>query len=207
MDSLIARSEYAALDSCVYLNQAALGLIPTRSMSAMLRFMSEVAQYGNLRLSDDYELRVLDQLRLAAASLLGTPPASVAITGPADQPSARRASDRGGRWSPAVPSGEQGCSDPVAPQIHRQHGFGLVLGLQPTAPGCTVVPVKILQIAPALHGAQMQSTEGSSPVVVWALVENDDGSEDVIGLAVGSKGDRALIPPDPGTFESYRQSG
>ena len=58
MDSLIARSEYAALDSCVYLNQAALGLIPTRSMSAMLRFMSEVAQYGNLRLSDDEEVRV-----------------------------------------------------------------------------------------------------------------------------------------------------
>ena len=96
---------------------------------------------------------------------------------------------------------------PVALQIHRQHGFGLVLGLQPTAPGFTVVPVKILQIAPALHGAQMQSTEGSYPVVVWALVENDDGSEDVIGLAVGGKGDRALIPPEPGTFETYRQSG
>ena len=85
MDSLIARSEYAALDSCVYLNQAAVGLIPTRSMSAMLRFMSEVAQYGNLRLSDEEEVRVLDQLRLAAASLLGTPPASVAITGGASE--------------------------------------------------------------------------------------------------------------------------
>jgi hypothetical protein len=112
----------------------------------------------------------------------------------------------GGRWSPAVP-GEQGCSAPVALQIHRQHGFGLVLGLQPTAPGFTVVPVKILQIAPALHGAQMQSTEGSYPVVVWALVENDDGSDEVIGLAVGGNGDRAPIPPEPGTFETYRQSG
>jgi hypothetical protein len=70
-----------------------------------------------------------------------------------------------------------------------------------------VVPVKILQTAPALHGAQMQTTEGSYPVVVWALVENDDGSDDVIGLVVGGKGDRALIPPDPGTFESYSQSG
>ena len=70
-----------------------------------------------------------------------------------------------------------------------------------------MVPVKILQIAPALHGAQMQTTEGSYPVVVWALVENDDGSDDVIGLAVGGKGDRALIPPDPGTFETYSQSG
>ena len=67
--------------------------------------------------------------------------------------------------------------------------------------------VKILQIAPALHGAQMQTTEGSYPVVVWALVENDDGSDDVIGLVVGGKGDRALIPPEPGTFETYRQSG
>jgi len=53
----------------------------------------------------------------------------------------------------------------------------------------------------------MQTTEGSYPVVVWALVENDDGNDDVIGLAAGSKGDRALIPPDPGTFESYSQSG
>jgi hypothetical protein len=53
----------------------------------------------------------------------------------------------------------------------------------------------------------MQTTEGSYPVVVWALLGNDDGSDDVIGLAVGGKGDRALIPPDPGTFESYSQSG
>jgi hypothetical protein len=59
---------------------------------------------------------------------------------PAGQPSARRASDRGGRWSPAVPSGEQGCSDPVALQIHRQHGFGLVLGLQPRLPGIPWCP-------------------------------------------------------------------
>jgi cysteine desulfurase / selenocysteine lyase len=47
--------------------------------------MSEVAQYGNLRLSDEAEVRVLDRLRLAAASLLGTPPASVAITGGASE--------------------------------------------------------------------------------------------------------------------------
>ena len=126
---------------------------------------------------------------------------------PADQPSGRVArSDRGGRWSPAVPSGEQGCSAPLALQIHRQHGFGLVLGLHHGSRvyrGAREDP----PIAPALHGAQMQSTEGSYPVVVWALVENDDGRDDVIGLAVGGKGDRALIPPDPGTFETYRQSG
>ena len=67
--------------------------------------------------------------------------------------------------------------------------------------------VKILQIAAALHGAKMQTSHGTVPVVVWAVVENDDGSDDVIGLAVGGKGDRMLVGPDPDTFESYTQSG
>jgi hypothetical protein len=74
-------------------------------------------------------------------------------------------------------------------------------------PASTVMPVKILQIAPALHGAKMQTEQGTYPVVVWALVENDDGSDDVIGLAVSGKGDSALIGPNPDTFESYSQSG
>jgi hypothetical protein len=69
------------------------------------------------------------------------------------------------------------------------------------------MPVNILQIAPALHGAKMQTTQGTHPIVVWAIVQNDDGSRDVIGLAVGAKGDRALVPPDPRTFESYSQTG
>jgi hypothetical protein len=67
--------------------------------------------------------------------------------------------------------------------------------------------VKILQIAPALHGAKMQTAQGSYPVVVWALVENEDGSDDVIGLAVGGQGDSTLIGPDPDTFEFYSQTG
>lgn len=71
----------------------------------------------------------------------------------------------------------------------------------------TVGPVKIQQIAPALHGAKMQTAEGTYPVVVWAVVQNDDGSDDVVGLAVGPKGSRTLIGPDPGTFESYSQTG
>ena len=75
------------------------------------------------------------------------------------------------------------------------------------SPRFTVVPVKILQIAPALHGAKMQSTEGTYPVVIWALVERDDGGRDVVGLSVGGGGDSALVPPDPTTFESYSQTG
>lgn len=73
--------------------------------------------------------------------------------------------------------------------------------------GLTLVRVKILQIAPALHGAKMQTTEGTYPVVVWVLIEDDDGNRHVVGLSVGGKGDKALVPPDQGTFESYSQTG
>jgi len=67
--------------------------------------------------------------------------------------------------------------------------------------------VKILQIAPALHGAKMHTKKGSYPVVVWALVELDDGGRDVVGLSVGGDLERALVQPDPATFESYSQTG
>ena len=68
-----------------------------------------------------------------------------------------------------------------------------------------MVPVKILQIAPALHGANMQSTEGTYPVVIWALVERDDGSRDVVGLSVGGGGDeraRSARPEDLRVLQS-----
>ena len=85
MDSLVPRDEYVALRHCVYLNQAALGLIPATSVSAMMRFLADVAQLGNLRMSDDAEVVVLDDLRRAAAQLLDVPPAWVAITGGASE--------------------------------------------------------------------------------------------------------------------------
>src|SRR6202011_3916228 len=69
----------------------------------------------------------------------------------------------------------------------------------------TVVAMKILQIVPALHGAKMETRQGTYPIVVWALTEGDDGSRDVIGLAVA--GGKALVAPDPGTFERYTQTG
>jgi len=85
MDSLVPRDEYVALRHCVYLNQAALGLIPATSVSAMVHFLADVAQLGNLRMSDDAEVVVLDDLRRAAAQLLDVPPAWVAITGGASE--------------------------------------------------------------------------------------------------------------------------
>jgi hypothetical protein len=53
----------------------------------------------------------------------------------------------------------------------------------------------------------MQTTEGTYPVVVWALIEADDGNRLVVGLSVGGNGDKALVPPDQRTFESYSQTG
>ena len=85
MDPLIDPGEYAALAYCTYLNQASLGLIPRTSLEASVRFLADVAQHGNLRLSDQAEARVLDGLREAAAELLGAPAASVAVVGGASE--------------------------------------------------------------------------------------------------------------------------
>jgi selenocysteine lyase/cysteine desulfurase len=79
MDALVDPGEYAALAYCTYLNQASLGLVPRASLEASVRFLTEVAQHGNLRLSDEAEASVLDGLRTAAGDLLGAPVASVAV--------------------------------------------------------------------------------------------------------------------------------
>jgi selenocysteine lyase/cysteine desulfurase len=85
MDPLIDRGEYAALADCTYLNQASLGLMPRASVEASVRFLTDVAQHGNLRLPDQAEAGVLDGLRTAAAGLLGAPAASVAVVGGASE--------------------------------------------------------------------------------------------------------------------------
>ncbi len=83
--ALVPREEYAALERCVYLNQASLGLVPRRSTEAMVDFLVDVAQYGNARLSDVAEERILDHLRQAAAGLLDAPLRSVAVVGGASE--------------------------------------------------------------------------------------------------------------------------
>jgi hypothetical protein len=49
MDAVIPRRHYAALDHCTYLNQASLGLIPRGSIEVMTKFLTDVAQHGNVR--------------------------------------------------------------------------------------------------------------------------------------------------------------
>ena len=76
---MLPRQLYAALEGCTYLNQASLGLVPRPTIEAMTRFLEEVGQYGNVRLSDDAEARVLDGVRQAAATLFDAPPGSIAV--------------------------------------------------------------------------------------------------------------------------------
>ncbi|HKV87030.1 MAG TPA: aminotransferase class V-fold PLP-dependent enzyme [Candidatus Dormibacteraeota bacterium] len=83
--SLIDRREYAGLAGCTYLNQASLGLIPRASLEASTRFLTEVAQHGNLRLSDHAEAEILDSLRAAASVLLGAPAGAIAVVGGASE--------------------------------------------------------------------------------------------------------------------------
>lgn len=85
MDPLVDRRDYAALSDCTYLNQASLGLMPRVSLEATTRFLTDVAQHGNLRLSDRAESEILDSLRAAAAEMLGAPQAAVAVVGGASE--------------------------------------------------------------------------------------------------------------------------
>ncbi len=96
----------------------------------------------------------------------------------------------------------------MLPGVRRTRDIVTSRGRPPSlaaAVALTVVAMTILQIAPALHGAKMETTQGSYPIVVWALTESDDGSREVVGLAVADG--TALTPPDPDTFERYSQSG
>ena len=81
MDSLVPRHDYATVVEAVYLNQASLGLIPVESIDVMARHLTGTAQHGNLHMTDEQEIRILDGLRQAGAAVLGTSPECVAVLG------------------------------------------------------------------------------------------------------------------------------
>lgn len=85
MEALDSRRDFAALSQSIYLNQAALGLIPVQSIEVMINHLTETAQHGNARLTDEDELRILDDLHVAGADLLGTEAQSVAVLGGASE--------------------------------------------------------------------------------------------------------------------------
>jgi cysteine desulfurase/selenocysteine lyase len=85
VSSLVPRETFVALHDSVYLNQASLGLVPLASTEAMVRFSVDVGQRGNLLLSDAHEARILDELRVSAATFLDAPAGSVAVVGGASE--------------------------------------------------------------------------------------------------------------------------
>ena len=108
MEALDSRRDFAALSQSIYLNQAALGLIPVQSIEVMINHLTETAQHGNVRLTDEDELRILDDLHVAGADLLGTEAQSVAVLGGASEGLASAAA--------LMPAGE----DSASPSIFRK---------------------------------------------------------------------------------------
>lgn len=83
--ALTDREAYPTLAHGAYLNQASLGLIGSPAVAAMHELLDEVAQHGNLHMSDADEAAFLDNLRERAADLLAAPAGRVAIVSSASE--------------------------------------------------------------------------------------------------------------------------
>lgn len=77
--ALTDRSQYPTLASSTYLNQASLGLIGEPAVSVMHAHLDDIARHGNLHLSDEEEVAILDGLRERTAALTGSAPDRIAI--------------------------------------------------------------------------------------------------------------------------------
>ena len=85
VDALSLRSGYPSLDQSIYLNQASLGLLHDQTVAEMTEFLSTVARYGNLKMTDKQEANFLDPLRGSIAKLLQAQPENIAILSSASE--------------------------------------------------------------------------------------------------------------------------
>lgn len=85
VDALSLRSGYPCLDQSTYLNQASLGLLHDQTVAEMTDFLSTVARYGNLKMTDKQEANFLDPLRGSIAKLLQAQPENIAILSSASE--------------------------------------------------------------------------------------------------------------------------
>ena len=85
VDALSLRSGYPCLDQSIYLNQASLGLLHDKTVAEMTEFLSTVARYGNLKMTDKQEANFLDPLRGSIAKLLQAQPENIAILSSASE--------------------------------------------------------------------------------------------------------------------------
>jgi cysteine desulfurase / selenocysteine lyase len=82
---VIARETYGALNNWRYLNQASLGLVPLPTTEVMVQFLQDIAQNGNILMSDEVEAHILDGVRVAAAKILDAPLRAIALVGGASE--------------------------------------------------------------------------------------------------------------------------
>ncbi len=85
VDALSLRSGYPCLDQSSYLNQASLGLLHDKTVAEMTEFLSTVARYGNLKMTDKQEANFLDPLRDSISKLLQAQPGNIAILSSASE--------------------------------------------------------------------------------------------------------------------------
>ena len=62
IQSLSNRDLYPSLRDYIYLNQASLGLISTNVVKEMRNFLHKIAQHGNIFMSDQAELDLLNSM-------------------------------------------------------------------------------------------------------------------------------------------------
>ncbi len=82
---LASQADFPMTRDIVYLNQAAIGLVPTPVLSVMQRFTIELGRMGTAVLDEDAEAELLDDVRRAAAGLIGAEQERIAIVSSASE--------------------------------------------------------------------------------------------------------------------------
>ena len=83
--SLSDRESYPCLEKFTYLNQASLGLISSECIKEMTNFLNQTARFGNIHISDEDELDIVDKLRITASKLLRCPSNQTAVLSSASE--------------------------------------------------------------------------------------------------------------------------
>ena len=85
ISSLSDRESYPCLEKFTYLNQASLGLISSECIKEMTNFLNQTARFGNIHISDEDELYIVNKHRNIAAKLLGCKPNQTAVLSSASE--------------------------------------------------------------------------------------------------------------------------
>ena len=85
INALSNRSHYPCLREFTYLNQASIGLICKPAVDSMHTFLNDVAQHGNVNMSDEDELNYFEPLRTQASQLFNCNSDNLAILASASE--------------------------------------------------------------------------------------------------------------------------